>query len=140
MAARMLAGCLVLALVSAPVRAQAESPEREACRQEERAQGTGEVGAKFKCAVKSVFQSHIRRKPGEEAVEMTVGSPPMHVDDTDTPGDKTWEINIGMEAEWAGGEHAIEAPIADINYGIGDRVQITYEVPYVWLHDDGDDD
>jgi hypothetical protein len=142
----MLAGCLLLALAptaalaQAQAQPQAESPEKEACRQEERAQGSGEVGAKLKCAVKAAFQSRIRRKPAEEAVEMTVGSPPMHVDDTDTPGDKTWEINIGMEAEWAGGEHAIEGPIADINYGIGDRLQLTYEVPYVWLQDDGDDD
>ena len=71
---------------------------------------------------------------------MTVGSPPMHVDDTDTPGDRTWEVNIGMEAEWASGEHVIDGPIADINYGIGDRMQLTYEVPYVWRRDDGDDD
>jgi hypothetical protein len=120
--------------------AQDESPQKEACRQEERAQGSGETSAKLKCAVKAVFQSRIRHKPDEEAVEMTVGAPPMHVEDTDTPGDGTWEINIGMESEWSGGESAIEAPVADINYGLGDRVQLTYEVPYVWLHDDGDDD
>jgi hypothetical protein len=138
----MLAGCLVLALAAiAPMaRAQDESPEKEACRRQERAEGAGETGAKLNCAVKAAFQSRIRNKPDEDAVEMTVGAPPMHVDDTDTPGDKTWEVNIGMEAEWASGEHAIEGPIADINYGIGERLQLTYEVPYVWLHDDGDDD
>ena len=117
--------------------AKAESAEKEACRQEEQAQGSGPVGAKLKCAVKSVFQSRVRRKPDEDDVEMTVGSPPMHVEDTDTPGDGTWEVNIGMDAEWDGRESAIEAPTADINYGIGDRLQLTYELPYVWLHDDG---
>jgi hypothetical protein len=140
MLARMLVGCLLLATIAPVARAQDESPQKEACRARERAEGAGEVGAKLKCAVKTAFQSRIRRKPDEEAVEMTVGSPPMHVDDTDTPGDGTWEINIGMEADWAGGEHAIEAPIADVNYGIGDRLQLTYEVPYVWLREDGDDD
>jgi hypothetical protein len=140
MLARMLGCCLVLAAVTPIARAQTESAEKEACRQQERSEGSGETSAKLKCAVKAVFQNRIRNKPDEDAVEMTVGSPPMHVDDTDTPGDRTWEINIGMEAEWARGEHAIEGPIADINYGIGDRLQLTYEVPYVWLHDDGDDD
>jgi len=136
----MLVCFLVVASMAPGVRAQDESPEKEACRRQERAEGSGEVSAKLKCAVKAVFQSRIRNKPDEEAVEMTVGAPPMHVEDTDTPGDKTWEINIGMEAEWAHGEHAIEAPTADINYGVGDRVQLTYEVPYVWLREDGDDD
>src|SRR5205085_5880853 len=63
-----------------------------------------------------------------------------HVEDTDTPGDRTWEINLGMEAEWAGGEHTIEAPVADINYGIGERLQLTYEVPYAWPQDGDDED
>jgi hypothetical protein len=131
-----------LALVApAPMaRAQDESPDKEACRRQERAAGEGETSAKLKCAVKAVFQSRIRNKPDEDAVEMTVGSPPMHVDDTDTPGDRTWEINLGVEAEWARGEREVEAPIADVNYGIGERLQLTYEVPYVWRHDDGDDD
>jgi hypothetical protein len=147
-AARKFLGCLLLAALAPVAYAQdapaptasGESAEKEACRQEEQAQGSGPVGAKLKCAVKSVFQSRIRRKPDEDQVEMTVGSPPMHVEDTDTPGDGTWEINIGSESEWDGRERAIEAPTADINYGIGDRLQLTYEVPYVWLHDDGDDD
>jgi len=140
MSARKLGYCLLLATLAATAHAQDESPAKEVCRRQEQAQGEGEAAAKLKCAVKAVFQSRIRNKPDEDAVEMTVGSPPMHVDDTDTPGDGTWEINIGMEAEWARGESAVEGPIADINYGIGDRVQLTYEVPYVWLHDDGDDD
>lgn len=136
----MLAVGVAFALIAPMAHAQDESPEKEACRKEERATGTSEAGAKIKCAVKAVFQSRIRNKPDEDAVEMTVGSPPMHVDDTDTPGDRTWEINLGMEAEWARGERQVEGPIADFNYGIGERLQLTYEVPYVWRHDDGDDD
>lgn len=141
MSARIVLGCLLLAALSAPpVQAQDESAEKEACRREERAEGSGEVGAKLKCAVKLSFQSRIRNKADDEDVEMTVGSPPMHVEDTDTPGDGTWELNIGMESEWGRREHATEGPSADLNYGVGDRLQLTYEVPYVWLRDDGDDD
>jgi hypothetical protein len=137
---RIVGCCLALSLLAPVAHAQDESEQKEACRRQEQAKGDGETSAKLKCAVKAVFQTRIRNKPDEDAVEMTVGSPPMHVDDTDTPGDKTWEVNIGLESEWAGGEHRIEGPIADLNYGIGDRLQLTYEMPYVWLHDDGDDD
>jgi hypothetical protein len=136
MLAKILACGLALAAMTPAARAQDESAEKEDCRRQERAQGASEAGAKLKCAVKVAFQSRIRNKPDEEAVEMTVGSPPMSVEDTDTPGDRTWEVNLGMEAEWARSEHAIQAPVADINYGIGDRLQLTYEVPYVWLHDE----
>ena len=137
---RMIALGLALAVVAPAAWATDESQQKEACREQERAQGSGPVGAKLKCAVKSVFQTRIRNKPDEDAVEMTVGSPPMHVEDTDTPGDGTWEINIGMESEWSDRESRVEAPVADLNYGIGDRLQLTYEVPYRWLHEDGDDD
>jgi hypothetical protein len=132
---------LFAAVLACPqARAQAESPEKEACRQEERAQGSGEASAKLKCAVKAVFQSRIRRKAAEEPVEMTVGSPPMQTEDTDTPGDGNWEINLGVESEWGHGDRRIEGPVADINYGVGDRLQLTYEVPYVTLREHGEDE
>lgn len=41
----------------------------------------------------------IRRKPREEPVDMTVASPPMQIDDTDTPGATNWEINVLFEAD-----------------------------------------
>src|SRR6476469_564579 len=91
---RIVGCCLALSLLAPVARAQDESEQKEACRRQEQAKGDGETSAKLKCAVKAVFQTRIRNKPDEDAVEMTVGSPPMHVDDTDTPGDKTWEVNI----------------------------------------------
>ena len=36
----------------------------------------------------------IRRKPPEEPVEMTAGSPPLVIDDTGTPGPGNWELNL----------------------------------------------
>lgn len=140
MSARMLMIALAAALLAPSASAQGESPEKEACRKQEREQGAGEIAAKVKCAVKTVFQSRVRRKSDEEPVEMTVGSPPMQTEDTDTPGDGNWEVNLGLEAEWSRGDRRVEAPTLDLNYGVGERIQLTYEVPYVFLRDDGDDD
>jgi len=106
----------------------------EACKQQQRAEGEKtELKTAIKCAVKAAFQSRIRRKKGEEPVEMTVGAPPMVTDDTDTPGDKNWEVNLGMHSEFGGGEHRIEVPTIDINRGFGDTLQLTYEVPYAFV-------
>jgi len=106
----------------------------EACKQQQRAEGEKtEVKTAIKCAVKVAFQSRIRHKKEEEPVEMTVGAPPMVTDDTDTPGDGNWEINLGMHSEFGGGEHRIEAPTIDINRGFGDTLQLTYEVPYAFV-------
>jgi hypothetical protein len=106
--------------------------KKEACKQQEQQEGKGDKTSDVICAVKVLFQSRIRRKKETEPVEMTVGSPPMHTDDTDTPGPNNWEINLGMEASWAGREHRIEAPVLDVNYGVGERLQFTYEVPFVF--------
>jgi len=106
----------------------------EACKQQQRAEGEKtEIKTAIKCAVKVAFQSRIRRKKEKEPVEMTVGAPPMVTDDTDTPGKGNWEINLGLHTEFGGGEHRIEVPTADINYGIGDTLQLTYEVPYAFV-------
>jgi hypothetical protein len=137
-------GCLlplvaVFAFAPSLASADPESPEKEACRQEQRAQGDGELAAKATCAVKALFQSRIRRRGKEEPVEMTVGSPPMQSEDSDTPGDGNWEINLALGADWNGDGHALEFPVADVNYGIGDRIQLTMELPYVSLHQDAAD-
>ncbi len=111
----------------------------DACKQQQRAAGEKtELKTAIKCAAKVVFQSRIRHKKDEDAVEMTVGSPPMVTDDSDTPGDNNWEVNLGMHAEFAGGDHRIEAPTIDINYGIGDTIQLTYEVPYAFVRTEDD--
>ena len=129
---------LVLVLGLLPLTAAAvESPAKEQCRQQERQEGKAETTAKLNCAVKALFQSRIRRRASEEPVEMTVGSPPMRSEDSETPGDGNWEINVGMSTDWAHGGHRIEAPVLDVNYGRGERVQLTYELPYVFLREPG---
>lgn len=124
------------ALFPAMASAGTESPEKEACRQEQRAQGDGAVAAKATCAVKALFQSRIRRRGPDEDVEMTVGAPPMQSEDSDTPGAGNWEINVALGADWNGDGHRLEFPVADLNYGVGERVQLTLELPYVSARED----
>jgi hypothetical protein len=68
------------------------------------------------------------------------GGPPLITDDPGTPGDSVWEINFAFAAEkGAEGEWLLEAPLLDINYGVGERIQLKFEVPWVWLDEDGED-
>lgn len=57
--------------------------------------------------------------------------PPLLTDDPGTPGDGHWEINVAWTSEAANGARESELPLADINYGVGDRVQLKFEMPFV---------
>lgn len=74
-------------------------------------------------------------------VVLTVGpawaGPPLLTDDTGTPGDKYWEINISCTLDKRHNEATYEAPILDFNYGLGNNIQIKYEVPWLVHHEDG---
>lgn len=70
--------------------------------------------------------------PPEEPVEMTVGSPPMVSDDTGTPGPGNWEINFVISGDIAKDSKSFDVPLLDINYGIGEKIQLKLEVPYVY--------
>ncbi len=63
--------------------------------------------------------------------ETTPQSPPLGIDDPGTPGCNTWEINIVTEADIMRRESSWDVPLFDINYGIGDNLQLKYEIPYV---------
>jgi len=65
------------------------------------------------------------------------GGPPMITDDPGTPGDGNWEINIAWTIEHAGSATVHEAPLLDMAYGVGDRVQLKYEVPWIVAHESG---
>jgi hypothetical protein len=65
------------------------------------------------------------------------GGPPMITDDPGTPGDGNWEINIAWTIEHAGSATVHETPLLDMAYGVGDRVQIKYEVPWIVDHESG---
>src|ERR1051326_1841701 len=55
------------------------------------------------------------------------GGPPMITDDPGTPGDGKFEINLAIAFEHRPGETALDVPAIDINYGVGDRIQLTLQ-------------
>jgi hypothetical protein len=57
------------------------------------------------------------------------GGPPFRTDDPETPGNKHWEINFGWIGDRNPGSGAYQVPDFDINYGLGDRIQLKYELP-----------
>jgi hypothetical protein len=65
------------------------------------------------------------------------GGPPFITNDPGTPGDGNWEINIMAYSERHPASRIFNAPILDFNYGVGSRIQLTYEVPYLVEGTDG---
>lgn len=128
----MLGLGLTLTPLAATCAADTAAQDKDDCKQQEQQSGVGKKTSAVVCAVKVIFQSRIRKRDDSEPVEMTVGSPPMQTDDTDTPGPNNWEANLVMHADLAGSERRIEAPTLDVNYGLGDTLQFSYEVPYVF--------
>ena len=59
------------------------------------------------------------------------GGPPFLTDDPGTPGDGNWEVNVALTTERRPDERIFEAPILDINYGLGAGIQLKYQVPYL---------
>jgi hypothetical protein len=57
------------------------------------------------------------------------GGPPFRTDDPDPPGNKHWEINFGFIGDRNPGAGQYQVPDFDINYGLGDRIQLKYELP-----------
>jgi hypothetical protein len=57
--------------------------------------------------------------------------PPFITNDPGTPGNANWEINIAAMPTIARGAASYQVPQIDLNYGLGDRIQLTYEIPYV---------
>ena len=54
----------------------------------------------------------------------------MLTDDPGTPGDGHWEINIATLSEHSGDTSTYALPLLDINYGVGDRLQLKFEMPW----------
>ena len=59
------------------------------------------------------------------------GGPPYYTNDPGTPGPLNWEINIGYMPFFYSNQSVSHTPDVDINFGIGDRIQLTYE--NAWL-------
>jgi hypothetical protein len=57
--------------------------------------------------------------------------PPFLSNDPGTPGNGNWEINVAAAQTVGRASSSYQLPQLDVNFGLGDRVQLTYEVPYV---------
>ncbi len=69
------------------------------------------------------------------------GGPPLVTDDPGTPGDRHWEVNVAFTFERRGSERVFHAPLLDANYGVGDRIQLKVEVPWILRRqEDGPDE
>ncbi len=58
------------------------------------------------------------------------GGPPLLTDDPDTPGPNHWEINAATMSEEINHAWLLATPLLDINYGVGDHIQLKYQVQF----------
>jgi len=65
------------------------------------------------------------------------GGPPLITDDPDTPGPGYWEINVSGFFEKNPQQRRFETPRLDINYGLGRRIQLKYEMPWIAVRTPG---
>ncbi len=59
------------------------------------------------------------------------GGPPLLTTDTGTPGNANWEINVGAMATHTSAGTSSQLPQLDVNFGVGDRIQLTYQQSYI---------
>src|SRR5258707_6035916 len=61
------------------------------------------------------------------------GGPPMITDDPGTPGNGKWENNFAITFEHRPDETGHEVPAIDLNYGVGEHIQLTLQTAPVLL-------
>ncbi|HEU0209921.1 MAG TPA: hypothetical protein VFQ78_13205 [Candidatus Udaeobacter sp.] len=66
------------------------------------------------------------------------GGPPMITDDPGTPGNGKWENNFAITFKHRSDETGYEVPEIDLNYGVGEHVQLTLQTAPVLLKRSGD--
>jgi hypothetical protein len=57
--------------------------------------------------------------------------PPYLTNDPGTPGNANWEINLAAMQVSSRELSVYQLPQIDLNFGVGDRIQLTFEIPYV---------
>jgi hypothetical protein len=60
-------------------------------------------------------------------VAFAQGGPPMITDDPGTPGNRKWENNFAIAFEHRPNEWLVDAPAIDLNYGVGEHIQLTLQ-------------
>jgi hypothetical protein len=71
------------------------------------------------------------------AAAIAQGGPPMATDDPGTPGDGKWEINLGVIGTRMQDAWNVDVPDADINYGLGDHIQLNLDLPWTYTNAGG---
>jgi hypothetical protein len=56
------------------------------------------------------------------------GGPPMITDDPGTPGNGKWENNLAIIFEHRLNETSFDATEIDLNYGVGEHIQLTFKM------------
>lgn len=65
------------------------------------------------------------------------GGPPYYTNDPGTPGHLNWEINLGYMPFLYSDQSVSHVPDVDINFGVGDRIQLTYESAWLRVKNPG---
>jgi hypothetical protein len=65
------------------------------------------------------------------------GGPPFFINDPGTPGSRNWEINLAYEPFLYDQQSTAHVPDVDINYGLGERIQLTFENAWLRVRDGG---
>jgi len=65
------------------------------------------------------------------------GGPPMLTDDPGTPGNGNFELNIAATVKGSRPHQSWELPTLDLNYGVGENIQLNLETSFVVLKRDG---
>ena len=65
------------------------------------------------------------------------GGPPMITDDPSTPGNGKWENNLAIAFEHRPDETAYDVPAIDLNYGVGEHIQLTLQTAPVLVKRSG---
>src|SRR5580700_3469567 len=61
------------------------------------------------------------------SVTLGQGGPPLIGDDPGTPGNRHWEINVSYQYFQSPGSASMDIPLLDLNYGLGDHIELSYE-------------
>ena len=59
------------------------------------------------------------------------GGPPMRTDDPGTPDNGNFEVNVAVTSDRHFDERELQAPDIDFNYGLGERIQLNFEIPFI---------
>src|SRR5205823_7342111 len=65
------------------------------------------------------------------------GGPPLLTDDPETPGNRHWEINVAWTLSQKQNKRLFAIPLIDINYGLGQQIQLKAEIPWLVLQGRG---